>query len=144
MTDPRTDLMNSLGECQEKCKRVKDLVSKGIVSKRFGEYIMEMGFLDLLTREAEIYARLYGLEKATGSLAEMREHLDVIAGMYMSNLPPVRDKETGLLFVNMQDFPKSLEDGSFQDYLELYELAKRRCDSALEKVEQILGGPSRN
>jgi len=133
------ELMGTLKRLVERHAGLDDLFENRVISKRLRNYIEQLLILDHLSEEAEVYAKRGYTTEAINSLTEMREHLDFIAGMYLSDLPPIEDKATGLLFVNLQGLIKSLKKGSLEDYRPLFEFAEDKCKQATSRIEKSVG-----
>ncbi|MEK6830631.1 MAG: hypothetical protein AABX77_01230 [Nanoarchaeota archaeon] len=123
IADPYKELQNKFKELEADVDKLEDLVEKGVISERLGEYAQRIAILDFAILEAFCHLRNGCYQKAAESLGEAKFYgLDPIAG----------------LFFDVNSLKDYLKGSITTQDRELFKIAKQRYDEAYINIEVIM------
>ncbi len=128
----REEMMPKLEKLTLEVNGVDELVKKGSMSGRFGEYTKQLLMLDFLTDEAEVFVRYGCVDDSIKSLTEMRFKLDSVAGILMADGELKTEKKGKFSII------KNPNLDNIEKYRGLYDFAQQKYEDAVRRCEQIL------
>jgi hypothetical protein len=120
-------LREKIEETKKNCQIIDEVVTQGVITKRFGEYCKEMTTLEFLSEEAGIFSEIGNYDETIQSLTDMKIRIDAAIEPYLTDY---------LNTIALLRVPTHLQETN--PYQELYDFAKAKYETAVQKCEQRL------
>lgn len=115
-----------LDEMNQNTETLNGLVAKGVINRSFMDYLSNLMIIDFKIWEAGAYAQQGRFREATSSLVDAKLTLD---GIVISRISSSRRTN-----------PKFRFGDQIPEYQQaIYDLAKERYETAVDKIEEVLG-----